>query len=501
MVVKKATKRRQVKKTTKCKKAVKSGQVKQAAKHEQAKKARLAAKRQQVKRRQASTAKRSSYSVEQKKKVVAYAKTNGRNQAARHFQLNASMVGRWTKASKKWTTETKRYALKVGSGRKAFFPEAEKNLYTWIIEQRKQGLAVTYITAKITMFDILKEPEMIALYGNSTEDFKASFRWLTSFMKRYKLSLRRRTKISQKLPEQTKESLERFQQFVTRLRIEKSFEYRYIFNMDETPVWFDMSGNFTINAMGEKTVHIRGTGNEKNRFTVVLTCAASKFRFSSLIYLRINEFFKVLGFITDGEKLPPICIFKGRKIPRGEQVPDGVVVWFQEKGWMNSSMMKDYVDYLVGEIDESELPKMMVYDSFKGHLEESVKEKFRESGFDLAVIPGGLTSICQPLDVAINKPFKDNLRKEWHLWMASGGAGETAAGNLRRARISEVCGWVKRAWDNISDEIIIQSFKKCGISNSLNELENSDIDEIEENEEFVIETHENLIHESRLQAR
>jgi hypothetical protein len=46
--------------------------------------------------------------------------------------------------------------------------------------------------------------------------------------------------------------------------------------MDETPVWFDMAGNFTINPKGEKTVHIRATGNEKNRFTVVLTCAAGK---------------------------------------------------------------------------------------------------------------------------------------------------------------------------------------------------------------------------------
>ena len=68
--------------------------------------------------------------------------------------------------------------------------------------------------------------------------------------------------------------------------------------------------------------------------------------------------------------------------------------------------------------------------------------------------------------------------------MANGDAGKTAAGNLRRARLSEVCGWVKRAWDNISDETIIQSFRKCGISN---ELENGDIDEIvEENEEFLL---------------
>ncbi|GET59918.1 pogo transposable element with KRAB domain [Rhizophagus irregularis DAOM 181602=DAOM 197198] len=69
--------------------------------------------------------------------------------------------------------------------------------------------------------------------------------------------------------------------------------------MDETPVWFDMTGwHFTINPKGEKTVHIHATGNEKNRFTVVLTCAA------------------------------------GKQMPRNEQVLPGVVVWFQKTvGW------------------------------------------------------------------------------------------------------------------------------------------------------------------------
>jgi hypothetical protein len=63
---------------------------------------------------------------------------------------------------------------------------------------------------------------------------------------------------------------------------------------------------------------------------------------------------------------------------------------------------------------------MMVYDSFCGNLEESVKIKFKQHNFHLAVIPAGLTSVYQPLDVSINKPFKDNLQKEWHEWMSRG---------------------------------------------------------------------------------
>ena len=132
--------------------------------------------------------------------------------------------------------------------------------------------------------------------------------------------------------------------------------------------------------------------------------------------------------------------------------------------------MVSYIDYLNDLRVKNKIrgdSSMLVYDSFRGHLEKLIKEKFRESGIHLAVIPGGLTSVCQPLDVLINKPFKDNLRKEWHEWMASGGAGETAAGNLHRTSFSNVCLWVKRAQEGISTEVIIESFKKCKLSNDL----------------------------------
>ena len=103
--------------------------------------------------------------------------------------------------------------------------------------------------------------------------------------------------------------------------------------MDETPVWFDMTENFSINQKEEKTVHICEIDNENNWFTVILTCAASKDLYSSVIF---NELFLISNFflLTDGSKLPPIFIFKGKQMPRGEEAPPDVVVWFQESGWI-----------------------------------------------------------------------------------------------------------------------------------------------------------------------
>src|SRR3954468_3705093 len=147
-----------------------------------------------VKRKKIVKRSRSSYSVEQKKNVVSYAKQHGRNKAAKHFNLNSSMVGRWVKASEGWTTEANKNSKRVGAGRKAFYPEAETKLYTWLMEQRKQGFAVTYAILRLKMLDILREADMIGLYGNVVENFKTSNRWISAFMKRHKLSWRRRTR-------------------------------------------------------------------------------------------------------------------------------------------------------------------------------------------------------------------------------------------------------------------------------------------------------------------
>jgi len=54
---------------------------------------------------------------------------------------------------------------------------------------------------------------------------------------------------------------------------------------------------------------------------------------------------------------------------------------------------------------------MLALHAFKGHLTDSVKNQLRKIKTEFVVIPGGMTSVLQPLDISINKPFKDRLRQ------------------------------------------------------------------------------------------
>ena len=114
---------------------------------------------------------------------------------------------------------------------------------------------------------------------------------------------------------------------------------------------------------------------------------------------------------------------------------------------------------------------LLVWDMFRAHCCDSVKEKLKEYRTRQAVIPGGCTSVLQPLDVSINKPFKTYLRKLWNTWMVSDEKEFTKSGAMKRPGLSLVVQWVKEAWESISEDIIIKSFKKCGISNAMNGTE------------------------------
>ena len=97
-----------------------------------------------------------------------------------------------------------------------------------------------------------------------------------------------------------------------------------------------------------------------------------------------------------------------------------------------------------------------------------MKEKLRQGNTELAVILGGRASQLQPLDISINKPFKVYMIEEWNKGMVSETQCQfTPKGVLKRPTIKGVCQWIKQSWSRVRKNIIVESFKRCGISNVL----------------------------------
>src|SRR5438128_2410424 len=156
--------------------------------------------------------------------------------------------------------------------------------------------------------------------------------------------------------------------------------------MDETPLTIDLLGNLTIDECGTRTVNIRTTGHERSHFTVVLTCMA------------------------DETKLPPLIIFKLKNVPRAN-FPSDVFVRANPSGWMNEIEMAWWIDNIwTMRAPFSKPQSLLVMDSFSAHITDSAKRHLIEQKTNIAIIPGGLTSRLQPLDVAVNRSFKAKVR-------------------------------------------------------------------------------------------
>jgi hypothetical protein len=149
----------------------------------------------------------------------------------------------------------------------------------------------------------------------------------------------------------------------------------------------DMLPNYTLEKKGVKEVLLKTTGCEKLGLIVMLAAT------------------------TDGRKLPPLLILKRKTLPKSEAFLKDIVIRSQEKGWMMEVLMLEWLEVIWSRRPGAFLnqPSMCALYAFKGHVTDSVKDQLQKKKTKLVVIPGGMRSVMQPLDISINKPFKDRL--------------------------------------------------------------------------------------------
>ena len=203
---------------------------------------------------------RISYTAGFKRKVILVAEEVGNREAGRRFDVSEANIRGWRKKKESLQKE-KPTAKASGRGRKAQHPELEKELVDIIAARRASGCAISTVEVRIIASQIMKKKD-------PHTNFKASACWCYKFMLRHHLSIRKRTSIAQRMPDDFEHKLLAYQKYVIKLRKKNNYSLRNIANADQTPLHFDLPSGHTIDFKGVKSVTIKSTGAEKARFTV-----------------------------------------------------------------------------------------------------------------------------------------------------------------------------------------------------------------------------------------
>lgn len=340
-------------------------------------------------------------------------------EASSTIPIHHTLVAKWAKESAILLDVIKSKKKSRHPGPDGQLRPIEDDLLRFIFELREMGMPVNMLMVVIKASTLSSE--------FSAKSMKARFSAARWFVKHHSLTYRMGTHESQRHPDEVKEEAQDFLSEMKKKVVGPHRDKRFIINMDQTPVYFSMEPSKTLELIGRKTVHVRKSTNDTKHATVAVSITAS-------------------GII-----LPSVVVFKGAKNGRIAQnefglYPPGHFYACQKNAWMDERVMLFWAEKVlkphVESAPEHVIP-LLILDSYRCHMMSSVVQAIQEMGVEVTHIPGGCTSLCQPVDVGFNKPFKTNVRQDWESWMLFDGIvhGTTSAPTRE-----EVAGWIAQAF-------------------------------------------------------
>jgi hypothetical protein len=295
----------------------------------------------------------------------------------------------------------------------ANYPEIVKAVKDRLIAIRSNGAQVTVVNARgIMVATILRSaPEILEQTFRDGSTFRAS----ESFMRKWlhdvlHWSPRKGTQAAQKKPNDWEEQCER--SFLRKAWVIKDEDIpeELLVNSDQTQVLFAPGDKISWAETGSKQVPVLGC-EEKRAFTVLISIS------------------------SNGTVLPMQVIYTGkthrsRPSPSSPHHSDLTAAGFllQESGtttyWSNLETMKTFVDEILAPYferikREKGLPatqkSLWMIDVWSVHRSKEFRTWMRvgHPNILLDYVPGGCTSVMQPCDVGIQRPFKLSVKRSY----------------------------------------------------------------------------------------
>ncbi len=238
---------------------------------------------------------------------------NNKKKVAQKYNIQPVQIRNWSKKINKLKEKQGKKTDHVGKAPK--HEDIEDGVLKWFVHQRNAGHMInsySVIHHAISLKPIFGELKLANQLA-----------WCGRWMRRNNLTIRKKTHVAQHLPQNLTDSLLLFQSEVITTRKQYTYPIGLIGNMDQTPVYFESIGNYSIDFRGRKTINVITNGKEKQRITVALTVLA------------------------DGKKLPPLIVYKGTPNGRiakeltnwkANGYPAGVCYRVNNTAWFNEGM-------------------------------------------------------------------------------------------------------------------------------------------------------------------
>ncbi|KAI8648651.1 DDE-1 domain-containing protein [Fusarium keratoplasticum] len=356
------------------------------------------------------------------------------------------------------------------------WPELEDELFRRFIQRRSEKKIVTVSWFRTTAKHLFGE-----LYPEHEQLFGFSNGWFLNFKKRHRIVKRRIANQAQKTPEEYRAIFNSFLRFLRRNTQRRTppspevppkfpprpyekipdildspqrrFHNNCILNVDETPVPFEYLDGSTYALSGEKTVSGKTdrSGWSKRKGTLILPIFADRFG-----------------------RLKPKLIFEGAEPPKGKILQreghlyhPGVTVELNPTAYNNEKLFLKWLNEEVIPCKRPYREFMLVMDVASFHKTDNVTMLLGQSKILPAMIPPGCTSLLQPLDVSINKPFKQWLQQFADEWIAERDndpvrSSKPWTATEKRAMTTHI---VAKAWEQLQErpEMVEKEFYSCGI--------------------------------------
>ena len=173
-----------------------------------------------------------------------------------------------------------------------------------------------------------------------------------------------------------------------------------ILNWDQTGIKIVPFSTWTMEQRGAKRVEMVGV-NDKRQITAVFC-----------------------GSLTGD--FPPIqVIYKGKtsRCHPHFTFPPGWHVTHSPKHWSTEETMVQYVEHIIvpytDKVRDSlgeETAALVIMDNFKGQVTDAVMNLLDTHNIHVCLLPPNTTDRLQPMDISVNKPVKDYLKRQFDKW-------------------------------------------------------------------------------------